>query len=366
MAAGFANALMFISLMLMEVIVSFFVIAYAAHCFLVIIEDTAAGNDEVIWPQEPLYDWIMKGFYLFALIAIWLAPLGVIARILKVNGASPPLFLSWLGLALALLWLMFPISLLSAMSAQSRWVLLRWTILRESARIPGTLLALYFASGLLLAAFLGLGYFTVEGGRIWLLVFLGPMASWSLLAYARLLGRVAWQLERLKPRKKKKSASKPELVPGYATDSSNPWKGPPKRRKRKKISEPEPAPRQPAKPELEGYSISSEPLPAQPTDIPLDGYTAVGYETVPVRHDPKEESELAKRNAEGRELPVLSELQMQLAQRSKLPPPPEMPMLSGVYNFPFYPTTLQAFIKLSLGLYAVGSLFMAARNFLPW
>ncbi|MFL5243315.1 MAG: hypothetical protein ACJ8FY_14515 [Gemmataceae bacterium] len=366
MAAGFANALMFISLMLAGVVVGFIVISYAAHCFLLIIEDTAAGNDEVIWPEEPLYDWIMKGFYLVAVVAIWLAPLGVIARILKVNGASQPLFLSWLGLAIALLWLMFPISLFSAMSAQSRWVLLRWTILRELARVSGALLTLYFASGLLLAALVGLGYLTVEGGRLWLLVFLGPMASWGLLVYGRLLGRLAWQLEQLKPRKKKKSASKPNLPKGYAADSTDPWKGPPKRRKRKKIPEPEPAPRQKAKPALEGYAISSEPLPAHPTDIPLDGYAAVGYETVPVRHDPEEERELAKRNAEGREIPQPSALQMQLAQRTKLPPPPNKPMFSGVYNFPFYPTTLQAFVKLGLGFYAMGAIMMAARNFLPW
>jgi hypothetical protein len=366
MAAGFANALMFISLMLMNLMVGFLVIAYVAHCFLLVIEDTAAGNDEVIWPDEPLYDWIMKGFYLVSVVAIWLAPLGVLARILKVNGASPTQFLSWFGLAIALLWLMFPISILSAMSSQSRWILLRWHVVWNLSRIPSAIAVLYLVSGLMLLIVLSLAYFASANFQYWVLLILGPLQAFCLLVYGRLIGRVGWLLQELRPKKKKKISVKTSVEKELEVESTDPWKGPPRPKKRKRMAAPEPTPDKPSKLPVDGYAVSAEELPKQPMEIPLDGYAAIGYETVPVRHDPEEEKLLEKNRAEGRELPTPSALQMKLAERSKPQPPPPLPLVSGIYSFPFYNTSLQAFGKLGIGLTLTGGLFLAARAFLPW
>src|SRR5262245_32635282 len=51
-------------------IVGFFVFSYAAHAFLVAFEGTAAGNDEVVWPKEPMYDWLWKLLYLLGLLLL--------------------------------------------------------------------------------------------------------------------------------------------------------------------------------------------------------------------------------------------------------------------------------------------------------
>ena len=40
------------------VIVGTYVFAYASHCFLTVVEQTSAGNDEVVWPNEPYQDWL--------------------------------------------------------------------------------------------------------------------------------------------------------------------------------------------------------------------------------------------------------------------------------------------------------------------
>ena len=33
-----------------------YAVIYAMHCLLVVVQDTAAGNDEVTWPAEPIQD----------------------------------------------------------------------------------------------------------------------------------------------------------------------------------------------------------------------------------------------------------------------------------------------------------------------
>src|SRR5207244_4226568 len=76
MAAMYGNVgqLIFFFLTLMaSVIVGLFTLTYAAHCFLTIVEDTAAGNDEVHWPDQPPTDWYGKPFFLGWLLSLPIA-----------------------------------------------------------------------------------------------------------------------------------------------------------------------------------------------------------------------------------------------------------------------------------------------------
>src|SRR5262249_19702202 len=155
---------------------------------------------------------------------IWLAPLGVLSRILKVNGAAPLLFSSWLVLAFALLWLFFPISVLSAMSAQSKWVLLRWTIVRDVLRVPVAGAVLYLVSGLMLLTLIGLSALSLADSLFWLPIILGPLAAFCLLVYARLIGRLGWLMGRLRPRKKKIPSVRAMAAESLAFDDSEPSK----------------------------------------------------------------------------------------------------------------------------------------------
>src|SRR5262245_7644925 len=119
-AAG--SLIIFFMLLILEVMLGFLALSYAAHSFLAIVVDTAAGSDEVVWPGDPLQDWLWKPWYLAWLVAFWLVPVSLLVGLLAL-----PLWKTCL-LGLVLFWLIFPVSLLSSLSAGSRWVVLRGAI----------------------------------------------------------------------------------------------------------------------------------------------------------------------------------------------------------------------------------------------
>src|SRR6478672_8108115 len=75
------NAIMFVCLLVGEAIIGLLVCMYAAHCFLLVVEDTSAGSDAVYWPDEPLTDYFWKIFFLAWLGAIWLIPPWLVLRL---------------------------------------------------------------------------------------------------------------------------------------------------------------------------------------------------------------------------------------------------------------------------------------------
>src|SRR5947209_2134040 len=111
------NAFLFIPLLALTWAFGFALLTISAHYFLVVLEGTAAGNEEVVLPDEPMTDWFGKGFYLAVLGIIWGAP-GVILAWSAGRG-SPPL---QLALLIGWLWLLFPIGMLSSLCASTRWL----------------------------------------------------------------------------------------------------------------------------------------------------------------------------------------------------------------------------------------------------
>src|SRR5581483_6404724 len=95
------------------------VFAYLSHSFSTVIEQTAAGNDVVNWPDEPIIDWFLKSFYLGWLIAMCVAPLHLILMLSNVSAERYRLLMSIIPCVL------FPIVILSSMTASSRWIILR-------------------------------------------------------------------------------------------------------------------------------------------------------------------------------------------------------------------------------------------------
>ncbi len=67
---------------LISVIPIVLVLTYSMHCLLVVVQETAAGNDEVTWPAEPFQDSLGGAFHLVAVVLIGLAPMGILARVL--------------------------------------------------------------------------------------------------------------------------------------------------------------------------------------------------------------------------------------------------------------------------------------------
>ena len=158
----------------------------AAHYFLTTIIDSSAGADEVHYPSEPFVDWWWKPLFCFWVLAVWLIPATVILA--PLGALSPEAFAITLGV---LLWLVYPLSLLSALYTQNWFFFLHPIILWRMLRHYGaftyvhllTLLSAAVPAGLLIAAF--------KHNLLWALpaAFVIPAA---MLFYARHWGRFAW------------------------------------------------------------------------------------------------------------------------------------------------------------------------------
>ena len=165
-------------------------VIYAMHCLLVVVQDTAAGNDEVTWPAEPIQDSLGGALHLVAVVLIWLALFGVLARALKDVLLPDDPLLRFLLLAIPGLWLFLPVALLSSLSASSRWFVFRPVVVWNMLRLAPSTFMVYLLSALLAGLLTVLAYVTVFRG--WLVV--APVAAvataTALLIYGRLLGRL--------------------------------------------------------------------------------------------------------------------------------------------------------------------------------
>ncbi len=173
------------------VIVGLYLVNYGAHCFMVVLDESAAGIDEVKWPDEPIIDWLWKCIFLTWLLFVGLVPVWVIAVLAFPAAVAGPLGI--IPLTLGVLWLLFPICLLSALSAKKMFVVLHPEVLRRLARRPHSLALFYLLTGILIAGSGWLSYLgATRNPAIWLLA--APLGSAVLLIYARLLGRLAYLL----------------------------------------------------------------------------------------------------------------------------------------------------------------------------
>jgi hypothetical protein len=370
-AAG--KAIIFMSVTAGQIIVALYVLGYAAHCFLVILEETAAGNDEVLWPDVPIVDWVGKFFYLAWLAAFWFVPAWVLLDLLTPAVLTsfpnvPPFFI-----LVGTVCLLFPISLFSSLSANSRWVVFRLEALRRWLRHLPSVFVFYCVTGVLLGGLALVCYFTYTDFFFLLpvVVLLGPAV---LFIDARLLGRLAWLANFRTPDK----GQLPEEPAEKAVSARDPWADPPeaakpkKKKKAKKkassaydpwaVPEGEPArgnERAVSLP-VEGYDLAEEdaPLPPRPTPAPR-------------KKDEDEEEVLAMQplppeptNAEGQKLEddaranltKVSEYEAALAGGGKEPDPPPYPLCSGVYNFPWYPRCVGPWLWLVFGSLVMGLL----------
>src|SRR5262249_1742680 len=83
-AAG--TSMMFFLLGALQALLGLMTLSYAAHAFLVVLIETAAGTDAIVWPDELFQDWCWKLWYLAWLILIWSVPVTLILNRL----ALPP------------------------------------------------------------------------------------------------------------------------------------------------------------------------------------------------------------------------------------------------------------------------------------
>jgi hypothetical protein len=336
------QAMIFVCLLAAEAVVGACVLGYAAHAFLVVVQGTAAGNDEVSWPDEPLFDWIGQAVHLLWLVAFWLVPLGLAQRALRAVFLPDAPLLRFLLLAVPLLWLFFPISLLSSLSAGARWVFFNPGLLPRLGGSFGSLLLLYLLSGLLLGGCAVVWYFALSGAGA-LVLLAAPAGAAALLIYARLLGWYAWRLGQVRPAKRKR----PPPLDRQARrqiETVDPWAAPEADKPRAKKKDAQ----QPAKPPpVEGYALAAETAPPLP-----DALTG----------------EPPPRKRKGKAPPKVDKAAR--SPRAELPPPepPQAvrpPELGNSFTFPWSASGLKAWIWLTGGALILGGMMALQAQMWP-
>jgi hypothetical protein len=348
-AAG--GVILFVMTMVVAVILGLAVFAYIAHCFLLITQETAAGNDEVRWPSESYYDWLWQAPYLAWLAGVWLLPAVLLVRVL--NPPSPRFAPGlWLALvSVAVLWLMFPVSLLSSLSGNSRWLVFRADVVRRLVKRAPPVLFFYGASGLLLVAGGTMVYFILGLGRGGLMLpAAGLVGATVLFIYARLLGRVTWIISKVRaPAAHSPRKAKRPWVPGDT---------PPKPRRAAPAPAKKRAPIRTPEGLVQGYGVSQEeelpapePEPAVEVDSrapiptpdgPVDGYDLSGEALPALPGEEEEKARLASLYAPSR---FAERLELREEVR-----PPALPLVTGVYTFPWYSLSMPHWGLVALGL----------------
>ncbi len=400
MLGAVGKALTFLSFLCMGVLAGTYLLVYAAYCFLVVLQGTASGQDEVTWPDEPLLDRLQQAVYLLSVGAVWLVPAGILWRGLRHDLLPDDGLLRFLLVVGPVFWLTFPFGVLSSLSGTLRWMPFRWVIFRQMLRLLPATAAFYASTALLLAVVVVPWYYALAGEMGYLILLAAPLTGAAVLIYPRLLGRLGWLIGRHLP-----APAAPGPKPPLPIEGAK--KKPPRPRRRKgrvrptKVEDPwkipddfevppppSTKPRNPNLPpsayEIEPYRFSTDDDPPEPRPLPkrrppgarghqppsayeIEAYKMGPDEPVkPVFYPPPDPSEPAippspganpkaepKEPAPGVEV---SDLEMRLAQRPKPLPEPARPLLNGVYTFPAYFTSRPAWFRLSFSWLVLGVL----------
>lgn len=230
------TAFIFVPLLAMTCIVGAVVGLYAARMFTVILENTAAGNTEVVWDDESFLDWVAQGVVLSWHVTVWSIPVVLIS-----TAATRGVDENWrvpIILAVAALgtWVMLPVGILSSMSAESRWAVLSLPALAKLLRHPGDWLA--YSS--LTAPGIALGLAAIAWAWRWpgfaAFMAAGIVVSLAWVTTARLLGHLGCRVlrrghrrnpkDRPLPTARRATASRAELEPAETETPAMPAQRP--------------------------------------------------------------------------------------------------------------------------------------------
>jgi hypothetical protein len=160
---------------------------------LVIVTESSEGNDRLHDPPTWLSMDFAEAFFVVIAAAVSAFPAWLT---LKVTGELPE---AGRAAILAGTWLLFfPIVLLSNLEQSSAVALFSPRLLASLGRCAGAWLLFYVESALLAAAAL-VGMELIARGPVWLLYLLPFVAVGWLLAFMRLIGRLAWWLAERTP-----------------------------------------------------------------------------------------------------------------------------------------------------------------------
>jgi hypothetical protein len=352
------TAFIFVPLLAMTMIGLFFLVTYISRCLLVVVEETAAGNDVVEWPVEPFTDWIWQGWYVTFLASVWVAPALLVALIVAPLFPAQEQDLWFVLIAAGTFWFMFPISLMSSMSAESRWAVLHGSLIVRVALRPRSVLAFYVASFVVVViGAVCLYALLLRDGTLTLIVCPIGIAA-CILLYGRLTGRLGLLLKftHVPIRKKKRRSRRTRGV-----EVADPWEMPTDLRPEgERPRQPrEMAPLNTPDPEARtGYGVRfDDDPPASPVEKP----PAANLESALVNNMAPPIDDVARRAAMNVK-PDEVEMRRGLQKRVR---PPKSPWTEGIVTYLFYPATLVPFTLLTLGIGTFGLLVRLLRALNP-
>ncbi|MBS0262378.1 MAG: hypothetical protein JSS02_10550 [Planctomycetes bacterium] len=178
--------------------ISIFTFSYTVACSLFVFESTAAGMDQIeSWPESNWREWMVELMYVGWIGVI---PLTIAFGSSQIAGK---LGYEWYSLTPLLFFLIFPISFLSALEANTIWVPLTRPVLGSLFRWWWCWLSFYVLAALLLGSVGFLQLYLLNRFQLGLLILTSPIVPATSLIYFRLLGRLAWRItnDLKKPRK---------------------------------------------------------------------------------------------------------------------------------------------------------------------
>jgi hypothetical protein len=197
------------------VIFGFVFVLFVSHYYLTVLEGTATGAKHVTWLSEPIIDNFWKFWYMLWLFGLWFGPGYLIAKAISAGTGSAWLTL-WLPIGIV--WLLYPVSQLSSLSASTIWLPLVPDVFARLAQKPAVTLGFYVLSIPVLALFaIAFQWAFLTKGE-WEMLFAGaPLMVLAVFLYGRLIGRLAFVLaftKSLFQEKKKKKKPKPAAKGG--------------------------------------------------------------------------------------------------------------------------------------------------------
>jgi DNA-directed RNA polymerase subunit RPC12/RpoP len=204
--------LVFIFVGISTALVGFLLGCYASACFFKVIEETAAGENDITGPEGGLALWMGRLFQLGYLILCGMVVCGLFGFCMgKVAGSLMLLFL-WPAV--------FNTFLLSAMAAEHWWMIINTKVLEKLADKFKVMLALYAWTFVLLGIVIGTWSLALAVSAI-CVILAGPALAISCLVYARVVGRVGLLLTQEKKEKKRKKKKRKKAQEGAQPDGGD-------------------------------------------------------------------------------------------------------------------------------------------------
>lgn len=159
----------------------------ACSRFRAVIEDTAAGNDQIEnWPESTFVDWLFDCLDFASSLLISPVPGILVLQFTAMIGlpVAPAVLVSMFSF--------FPVVLLSTIETGSPLKPVSFVILGSLFSVPWAWGLFYVQTGVLLVAFFVFAWLAFALVGLWGLLPMALVLPWACMIYFRLLGRVGW------------------------------------------------------------------------------------------------------------------------------------------------------------------------------